>query len=168
VRQDPQATAPAGTAAGAVSYGPNLQAWCVFLMVAHAIPVHRCAELIESLTGAKPSPGFVHGMIARAAAVAAANKLIRALIILAHVICADQTPIRAGPGPKSRKRYLLAACTRLLTYHFPRRPQPADLRRVRAAGPGRRGGCPRPLSELRRPPRADPPTVLPAPIARPG
>jgi transposase len=34
-------------------------------MVAHAIPVHRCAELIASLTGARPSAGFVHGMIAR-------------------------------------------------------------------------------------------------------
>ena len=62
-----------------VTYGLNLQAWCVYLMAAHAIPVHRCAELIESLTGAKPSPGFVHSMIARAAAaVAAANKAIRA------------------------------------------------------------------------------------------
>ncbi len=58
-------------------------------------------------------------MIARAAAaVAAANKAIRALIILAHVICADETPIRVGPGPKTRKRYLLVACTRLLTCYF--------------------------------------------------
>ena len=89
------------------------------MIVAHAIPVHRCAELIESLTGAKPSPGFVHGMLARAAdAVADANKAIRALIILAHVVCADKTPIRVGPGPKSRKRYLLVACTRLLTYYL--------------------------------------------------
>jgi transposase len=77
----------------------------------------RCAELIESLTGAKPSPAFVHGMIARAAA-AAANKLIRCLIILAHVASADETPIRVGPGPKSRKKYLLVACTSLLTYYF--------------------------------------------------
>ena len=90
---------------GTVTYGVNLQAWCVFLMVAHAVPVHRCAELIESLTGAKPSPGFVHGMLARAAAaVAGANKAIRALIILAHVISADETPIRVGPSPKTRKR----------------------------------------------------------------
>jgi transposase len=99
--------------------GVNLQAWCVFLMVAHAVPVHRCAELIEALTGARLSPGFVHAMIARAAAaVAAANKAIRALIILARVICADETPIRVGPGPKTRKRCLLVACTRLLTYYF--------------------------------------------------
>ena len=58
-------------------------------------------------------------MIARAAAaVAEANKAIRALIILAHVVCADETPIRVGPGPKTRKRYLLVACTSLLTYYF--------------------------------------------------
>ena len=114
-----QAARPEGAGAARVSYGPNLQAWCVFLMVAHAIPVHRCAELIESLTGAKPSAGFVHAMLARAAGqVADVNKLIRALIILAHVVCADETPIRVGPGPKSRKRYLLVACTRLYTYYL--------------------------------------------------
>jgi transposase len=115
-----RAAAPAGTSApGTVTYGLDLQAWCVYLMAAHAIPVHRCAELIADLTGAKPSPGFVHGLIARAAsAVAAANKLIRALIILEHVVCADETPVRAGPGPKARKKYLLVACTSLLTYYF--------------------------------------------------
>src|ERR1022692_4812044 len=104
---------------GTVTYGISLQAWCVYLIAAHAVPVHRCAELIEALTGARPSPGFVHSMIARAAAaVAGANKLIRALIILAHVVSADETPIRVGPGPRTRKRYLLVACTNLLTYYF--------------------------------------------------
>lgn len=64
-----RALARAGTgAAGTVSYGLALQAWCVYLIAAHAIPVHRCAELVEALTGAEPSPGFVHSMIARAAA----------------------------------------------------------------------------------------------------
>lgn len=105
--------------AGTVTYGLSLQAWCVYLIAAHAIPVHRCAGLIEALTGAEPSPGFVHSMIERAAAaVAAANKVIRCLIILAHVVSADETPIRVGPGPKTRKRYLLVACTSLLTYYF--------------------------------------------------
>ena len=65
-------------APGTVTYGVNLQAWCLYLIAAHQVPVHRCAELIEALTGAVPSPGFVHAMIARAAAaVAQANKLIR-------------------------------------------------------------------------------------------
>ncbi len=115
-----RAAAPAGAGApGTVTYGIGLQAWCVYLMAAHAIPVHRCADLIEALTGAKPSPGFVHGMLARAAAaVKQANQLIRALIITASVICADETPIRVGPGPKTRKKYLLVACTNLLTYYF--------------------------------------------------
>ena len=115
-----RARAPAGAGvAGTVTYGLALQAWCVYLMAAHAIPVHRCAGLVEALTGADPSPGFVHSMIERAAAaVAAANKAIRCLIILAHVVSADETPIRAGPGPKTRKRYLLVACTNLLTYYF--------------------------------------------------
>jgi hypothetical protein len=115
-----RAAAPAGAGApGTVTYGIGLQAWCVYLMAAHVIPVHRCAELIEALTGAKPSPGFVHGMLARAAAaVKHANQLIRALIITASVICADETPIRVGPGPKTRKKYLLVACTNLLTYYF--------------------------------------------------
>ena len=67
-----RALPPAGAgAAGTVSYGLALQAWCVYLLAAHAIPVHRCAELIEALTGAEPSPGFVHSMIARAPRLAA-------------------------------------------------------------------------------------------------
>jgi hypothetical protein len=38
-----QAAAPLGTGTpGTVAYGLNLQAWCVFLIAAHAIPVHRC------------------------------------------------------------------------------------------------------------------------------
>jgi hypothetical protein len=115
-----RAAAPAGAGApGTVTYGIGLQAWCVYLMAAHVIPVHRCAELIEALTGAKPSPGFVHGLLARAAAaVKHANQLIRALVITASVICAYETPIRVGPGPKTRKKYLLVACTNLLTYYF--------------------------------------------------
>ena len=98
-----RAAAPAGAgAAGTVTYGLALQAWCVYLIASHAIPVHRCAELIEALTGAEPSPGFVHSMIARAAAaVAQANAAIRCLIILAHVVCARMRP-RSGLAPGRR------------------------------------------------------------------
>jgi transposase len=104
---------------GTVTYGLNFQAWCVFLMVMHHVPVERCADLIESMSGTRPSEGWVHGLLDRAArAVAMANTAIRALIILAGVICGDETPVRAGPGPKSRKKYLQVACTNLLTYYF--------------------------------------------------
>jgi transposase len=114
------AAAPAGAGeAGTVTYGPNLQAWAVFLLVMHHVPVERCAGIIEALTGTRPSDGFVHSMIARAAkAVCGAGMLIRALVITAAVLCADETPLRVGPGPKTRKKYLLVACTNLLTCYF--------------------------------------------------
>jgi transposase len=113
------APAEAPGAPGTVTYGLNFQAWCVFLMVMQHVPVQRCADIIESMTGTRPSEGWVHALLARAArAVAAANKTIRALIILARVVCGDETPIRSGPGPKANKKYLHVACTNLLTYYF--------------------------------------------------
>jgi hypothetical protein len=114
------APAPPGTGLpGTVTYGLNIQAWCVFLLVMHHVPVERCADIIESVTGIRPSDGWVHGLLARAARAAAiANKTIRALIILARVVCGDETPLRAGPGPRRRTRYLHVACTSLLTYYF--------------------------------------------------
>jgi hypothetical protein len=116
------ADAPPGAAGapGTVTYGLNFQAWCVFLLVMHHVPVERCADILESMSGTRPSDGWVHALLERAArAVAAANTAIRALIILARVVCGDETPLRAGPGPKSRKKYLQVACTTLLTYYFP-------------------------------------------------
>jgi transposase len=110
---------PGAGQAGTVAYGPNVQAWVIFLLVMHHVPVERCAEVPGALTGSRPSDGFVHSLIARAArAVRGANLLIRALVITASVLCADETPIRAGPGPKTRKKYLLVACTNLLTCYF--------------------------------------------------
>ena len=110
---------PRAGAPGTVTYGPNFQAWCVFLMVMHHVPVERCADILESMSGTRPSDGWVHTLLGHAArAVAAANKTIRALIILAGVICGDETPLRAGPGPKIRKKYLQVACTNLLTCYY--------------------------------------------------
>jgi len=109
----------AAGAPGTVTYGLNFQAWCVFLMVIHHVPVERCADILESMSGTRPSDGWVHALLARAAtAAAAANTAIRALIILARVVCGDETPLRAGPGPKRNKKYLQVACTNLLTYYF--------------------------------------------------
>ncbi|GES17101.1 hypothetical protein Amac_106990 [Acrocarpospora macrocephala] len=108
---------PEGVASARVSFGLHLQALCVYLMVMHAIPVHRCCALVEALTGAAPSPGFVHGMIARAAAaVAAANARIRMLLTLAYVVNCDETPLRVGAAKV--KKYLLVACTKLLTWYM--------------------------------------------------
>ncbi|MGH3164195.1 MAG: IS66 family transposase, partial [Streptosporangiaceae bacterium] len=104
---------------GTVSYGPGFQTWAVFLMVMHHVPVQRCADIIESMSGTRPSDGWVHSLLTRAAkAVAAANKMIRALILTARIICGDETPVRSGPGPRKNKKYLHVACTNLLTFYF--------------------------------------------------
>jgi len=110
------AARPPEVADTAVGYGPNLQAWCVYLMVVHAIPVHRCAQLVESLTGAAPSVGWVHGLLRRTAeALVDVDKLIRTLITLAYAVCCDETPIRVGT--RKAKRYLLVACTQYYTWY---------------------------------------------------
>lgn len=117
------AARPEGAGTGKVEYGPVLQAWAVYLMVVHHLPTHRCRQLLEALTGAKPSIGFVHGLLARVgAALRVADKRIRTLITLARVVCMDETPIRVGPrkprpGRKKADKYLLIACTTLYT-HF--------------------------------------------------
>jgi hypothetical protein len=118
------ATRPEGARTGPVGYGPNLQAWSVFLMVAHHVPVHRCVLILHSLTGARPSVGFVHGMLKRtAAALGEVHDRIRALIALAHVVVMDETSLRVGgkkpkPGRKKADKYLLVACTDLYTQYL--------------------------------------------------
>jgi transposase len=118
------AARPAGARSAAVEYGPNLAAFAVYLMVVHFIPAHRCVALLQSLTGAAPSVGFVHGMLARTATLLAeADKRIRTLITLAYAVSCDETPLRVGPkkpkpGKKKAEKYLLVACTQLYTHYL--------------------------------------------------
>src|SRR3954447_6662698 len=124
VRRDPHRRSPRGCPVRRVGYGPNLQAFAVYLMVVHFVPAHRCAQLLESLTGARPSVGFVHGMIARAAGLLTeVHNRVRTLITLAHAVCCDETPLKVGPrapatGKKKAERYLLVACTELYTHYL--------------------------------------------------
>ena len=53
----------AAGAPGTVTYGLNFQAWCVFLMVMHHVPVERCAGILESMAGTRPSDGWVHSLL---------------------------------------------------------------------------------------------------------
>ena len=77
--------------------------------------------LLESLTGAAPWVGLVHGMLARTATLLEeVDKRIRALITLAYAVCADETPLRAGaatprPGREKAEEYCWSpapTCTR--------------------------------------------------------
>lgn len=114
---------PEGAGGGRVEYGPQLRAFAVYLMVMHFVPVARCREILTSLTGAEPSTGFVHGLLARAAALLSeTDQVIRTLITLCVAVCCDETPLKVGPatlaeGKREAKGYLLVACTELYT-HF--------------------------------------------------
>jgi transposase len=115
---------PEGARSGTVGYGPNLASFAVYLMVVHSLPVARCVALLESLTGAAPSVGFVHGMLKHAAGLLAeVEARIRALIIMAYAVCCDETPLKVGsrtpkPGRKKAEKYLLVACTALYTHYL--------------------------------------------------
>lgn len=111
------ATPPPGLASGPVSYGLNLQALVVYLLVFQHVPVARCAQLVADITGAAPSTGYVHSLLARGAgAVTDIVKKIKMAITLAHVVGFDETTLRCGPA--GAKRYVLSANTEHLTALF--------------------------------------------------
>ena len=118
------ASRPEGARSGQAGYGPNLQAFAVYLLVVQFLPVHRVVALLESLTGAAPSVGFVHGMLARTAGLlGVVSDRIRALIVAAHAVCCDETPLKIGPrtprpGKKKAERYLLVFCTERYTHYL--------------------------------------------------
>lgn len=103
----PPAEAAADTAC---VYGPNLRAFAVYLLVVHAVPVQRVGRLITDVTGATPSDGFVHGMLAATArGLAAATQAIRAAIGRSPVVHFDETPVKVGA--RGERSYIWVACT---------------------------------------------------------
>ncbi|MGH3802791.1 MAG: IS66 family transposase [Pseudonocardiaceae bacterium] len=94
------------------SYGPNLRALAVYLLVFQHIPVERTALLIRDVTGAEVSTGWVASLLPEAAdLVEDSLKLIQALLVMGHVLHADETTTRIG----STRRWLHVACTDFLT-----------------------------------------------------
>ena len=103
---------PGQIAGSPSSYGPNLRALAVYLLVFQHIPVERTAQLIKDVTGAEVSTGWVASLLGEAAGLVGDSlDLIRALLILGHVLHADETTTRIG----SVRRWLHVACTDLLT-----------------------------------------------------
>jgi transposase len=117
------------------SYGPNLRALAVYLLVFQHVPVERTAQLIADLTGARVSTGWVSSVLEQASGLVEPSlDLIRALLVLGHVLHADETTTRIG----SKRRWLHVACTEHLTLLglAPRSRQGANSLRVL---PGFRG-----------------------------
>jgi transposase/uncharacterized coiled-coil protein SlyX len=109
------ATAPDGVGAPAV-YGPNLRALAVYLLVFQHIPVARTATLIADLTGARPSTGWLSSVLVAVAGVLVdVEKLIKTLIVAAHVIHVDET----SSNINGARWWLHVASTEKLTaYHL--------------------------------------------------
>ncbi|MGW3985372.1 IS66 family transposase, partial [Streptomyces mirabilis] len=101
------------TIAGSPSfYGPNLRALAVYLLVFQHIPVERTARLIADVTGAEVSTGWVASLLSEAASLVEDSvNLIRALLVMGHVLHADETTTRIG----TVRRRLHVACTDFLT-----------------------------------------------------
>jgi transposase len=103
---------PGQIAGSPSSYGPNLRALAVYLLVFQHIPVERTAILIADVTGAEVSTGWVASLLPEAAdLVEDSLNLIRALLMMGHVLHADETTTRIG----STRRWLHVACTDFLT-----------------------------------------------------
>jgi hypothetical protein len=108
---DPPAEAAADTAC---VYGPNLRALAVYLLVVHAVPVQRVGRLITDVTGARPSDGFVHGMLAATARrLTVATRAIHTALAASPVVHLDETPAKVGP--RGDRGYIWVACTNRYT-----------------------------------------------------
>lgn len=88
--------APPFGRAGAVSYGPNLNAAAVLLSSAGNVPVERTAMLIGALLGVEVSAGFVARAAERLAdtlALAGFDEAMKAALRAEEVLCGDETPV---------------------------------------------------------------------------
>ena len=117
------ASAPPGVVAPAC-YGPNLRALAAYLVVFQHLPVARAAQLIADVTGARPSTGWISGVLGQVAeALVDVEKLIKTLITLAHVIHVDETSSNING---SRWWLHVASTPQLTAYHLHRsRGRPA-------------------------------------------
>jgi transposase len=103
---------PGQIAGSPSSYGPNLRALAVYLLVFQHIPVERTAQLIADVTGAEVSTGWVASVLPEAATLVEDSlNLIRALLVMGHVLHADETTTRIG----TTRHWLHVACTDFLT-----------------------------------------------------
>jgi len=99
-------------------YGPNLRALAVYLLVFQHIPVARTAMLISDLTGSRPSTGWISSVLSSVAEVLVdVEKLIKSLIVLAHVVHVDETTSNINGA---RWWLHVAGTDKLTAYHLHR------------------------------------------------
>ena len=118
----PDRTASAGRSASASSgrgpsgSRPNLRALAVYLLVFQHVPVARTAQLIADVTGVRPSTGWISSVLLTVADVLVdVEKLIKSLIVLAHVIHVDETSANINGA---RWWLHVASTDKLTAYHL--------------------------------------------------
>ena len=90
------AAAPPGLHAGAVSYGPVLNAAAVLLTAYGNVPAERSAQLIGMILGTDVSAGWVDKAVARVSAKlrdAGFDEAMMAALAAEDVLAADETPV---------------------------------------------------------------------------
>jgi transposase len=90
------ASAPPGLHAGAVSYGPVLNAAAVLLTAYGNVPAERSAQLIGMILGTDVSAGWVDKAVARVSAKlqdAGFDEAMMAALAAEDVLAADETPV---------------------------------------------------------------------------
>ena len=105
------AAPPPGLYAGAVSYGPVLNAAAVLLSCYGNVPAERSAQLIGMILGADVSPGWVDKAVARVSArlqAAGFDAAMIAALAAEDVLAADETPVnvldKTPPPPEPAAR----------------------------------------------------------------
>ncbi|WP_239309138.1 transposase, partial [Frankia sp. Cj3] len=108
------AARPAEVLDASVSYGPEIRAIALYLLVRPHIPVERICELLFEVYQVEVSTGWVHGLLAAGSeAVDPAVREIEERIAAEKVVGFDETPMKIGP--KGRTRYVLSVSTGLFT-----------------------------------------------------
>ena len=85
--------------AGAVTYGPNVNAAAILLASAGNVPVERTAMLMEALLGSPVSTGFVaraHQRFAERLEQAGFDEAMAAALAAEPVLCGDETPVNVA------------------------------------------------------------------------
>ncbi len=98
-------------AKGPACYGPVVRAVAVYLMVGQHIPVARAAERLSQVCGDFVSTGWLAGLAAEAAEASVFLAELRAQLIAADVLHADET----GSRVSGARHWFHVACTGLLT-----------------------------------------------------
>jgi transposase len=93
-------------------YGPQLAGWAVYLTIGHFVPVARTCAVIQTLTGSRPSQGWVLACQQRLSVrldgfIGCVTDQLRR----APVVGCDETGIRFG----GKRHWLHVCCTALLT-----------------------------------------------------